>query len=185
MTDRPEITITLTWYEMQHAFQVGGGRLIEQHRKTPERQTFGSTLSADKWKVNIEGAMGEAAVAKYLKTYWAGSINEHDQPDVGGLVEVRTCSFPDGWLWVWEKDKDERPIMFVTGRSPTFKMVGWIYARAAKQSEWWQNQEAPNNRKNSRCWFVPQSTLEDPLWLAHKLPVMRFNTETEKKNKDE
>ena len=174
MNDRPDVVVRLDWYEMAHAMQVGGGRLIEQHRQRPERQAFGSTLGNNKWQVNIEGAMGEAAVAKFLRTYWDGSINKHDGPDVAGFVEVRTCSFSDGWLWVWEKDPDERPVVLVTGTSPTFRIVGWIYAGAAKQTDYWQTSDAPNNRKNSRCWFVPPSVLEHPTWLSTRMGEMRF-----------
>lgn len=174
--------VKLAWYEMQHALQVGGGRLIEQHRQAPARQTFSSTLSKNnKWQVNIEGAMGEAAVAKFLRTYWDGSINKHDGPDVGGFVEVRTCSFENGWLWIWEKDQDDRPVVLVTGKSPTFKIVGWIYAGAAKQEEYWQATDAPNNRHNSACWFVPPELLEDPKLLASRVSELRLIYDQEKR----
>ncbi len=167
--------VSLQWFEMSNALQVGGSRLIEQHRQAAEgTTTFNSTMSPNKWQVNIEGAMGEVAVAKFLRTYWEGSVNEYAAADVGGFVEVRTCSFDDGWLWVWPKDDDDRLVVLVVGRSPVFTVIGWIRAGDAKIESNWQHKDAPNNRRNARCWFVPPDDLKDARVLAHRLHTLRF-----------
>ena len=179
---KPPPTVSLEWFEMSNALQVGGHRLIEQHRQHDASVTsFNSTLSPNKWQVNIEGAMGELAAAKYLRTYWEGSINKHADADVGGFIEVRTCSYDNGWLWVWPKDADDRLVVLVCGRSPTFKVVGWIKAGDAKRGDWWQHDGAPNNRKRAKCWFVPPEELTDARYLAHQLHTLRFIHDGKKK----
>lgn len=109
------------------------------------------------WSMHIEGACGEAAVAKALNVYWAGTVDTFKfGADIGEKIQVRTRSKDYYDLIVRSDDKDDDIFVLVTGRAPTFNVVGWILGRDAKKPQWVQNY---GNRVPA--WFVPQKNLID------------------------
>lgn len=121
--------------------------------KRPDRHGFVPKEEAG-WCLHIEGACGEAAVAKALNRFWDGSVDSFKSGgDVGG-IQVRTRSRHDYELIVRADDRDTDVFVLVTGRAPTFRVVGYILGRDAKRPEFLQRH---GNRPGA--YFVPYSVL--------------------------
>ena len=107
---------------------------------------------SDEWGVDIRGALGEMAVAKWLGVYWSGRF-EFRGVDVGH-VEVRTAAKPTHSLILHDRDPDARPFILVTGTCREFELRGWVYGSEGKRREFW------SDPKGGRpAYFVPQSAL--------------------------
>ena len=149
MSDAPEVILTPG--EMHVAATIGCLRQIENLGK--RRSDAHGAPRDGGWQIHIEGAAGEAAVAKWLGRYWNGALGDLDADDVG-TVQVRTTSRTDGCLILHDSDPDSRPFVLVTGVAPSFVLRGWIWARDGKRKEHWRDPVGGRG-----AYFVPQSAL--------------------------
>jgi hypothetical protein len=107
--------------------------------------------------MHIEGACGEAAVAKALNVFWSGTVNTFKRGgDIGSKIQVRTRSKSYYELIVRQDDRDDDIFILVTGKAPSFDVVGWTLGKDAKKEQWIQTH---GNRE--AAWFVPQKELLD------------------------
>lgn len=144
--------ITLTPQEAQYAAMVGIQRHIEALRAArPDR--YGANTD-DGWTLHIEGAAGELAVAKHLGVYWAAPVNTYSTGGDVGALQVRTRSRHDYDLIVRPKDRDTDRFILVTGRTPHFRLHGWITGAEAKQDRYLQTHGG-----REPAWFVPAANL--------------------------
>jgi hypothetical protein len=110
----------------------------------------------DGWRVHIEGACGELAVAKFLGRYWDGSVDTfRSLPDLGN-VEIRTRSKHVYDLIVRGDDDPQKFYVLVTGRAPFYRVRGWIKGEEARKDEWLQSYGG-----REEAWFVPASALNN------------------------
>ena len=96
----------------------------------------------------------EMAVAKYLNLYWSGALGDYKARDVGGMVEVRARSSMDWDLLVHPEDADDLPFVLVVPQPPIFVIRGWMFARDAKQSQFWSDPA-----RGRAAFFVPVDKL--------------------------
>ena len=145
-------TVTLSKQEFFYASQVGTMRQIASVlRGLPDRH---GAKPADGWSLHIEGACGELAFARASGRFWSPSVDTFkSQGDVGG-VEVRTRSEHHFELIVRESDDPSRVYALVTGRSPAFRVHGWLVGVDARRADWLRTH---GNRE--AAYFVPQSEL--------------------------
>jgi hypothetical protein len=125
-----EVALSLTEVEM--AAKEGTQRRIRSmfgNRQFPGG--WDSKRRNDKWGSDIESVAGEIAFAKAMGYYWAGSHDPDYHGDVRGW-QVRTTDLPNGCLFVYDEDPDDRRCVLVIGQIPFFKVVGWVYAGEAK-----------------------------------------------------
>jgi len=107
------------------------------------------------WDMHIEGACGEAAVAKALNIYWSGTVDTFKRGgDLGSFIQVRTRSKNYYELIVRKDDRDDDVFVLVTGKAPSFNVVGWILGKDAKNPEWIQTYGG-----REAAWFVPHEKL--------------------------
>lgn len=144
--------IKLTSWEMMQAAIAGVMRQVESHKlgRTPAHGIPGN----QHWQRHIEGALGEAAVAKCLNVYWTGKGSLRDL-DVGDF-DVRTADAHNKRLILHEDDPDDRVFWFVTGVNDEFKVHGWIRGCDGKKPEYWQD---PNTGRPA--YFVPKEALHE------------------------
>jgi hypothetical protein len=145
--------VVLNEHELDLAGGVGVRRQVsalaagrkDRHGMKPE----------DGWKVHVEGACGELAVAKYLGKYWDGSVDTFRRlPDLGN-VEIRTRSKHYYELIIRRDDDPEKFYVLVTGIAPRYRVRGWIKGADARNSDWLRSH---GNREEA--WFVPTSQLQ-------------------------
>jgi hypothetical protein len=136
--------VTLTGYEMAMASDAGRLRNISAIKDGRK-----SKIEGGEWQAHIEGAAGEVAAAKCMNVFWGGSVNTF-----GTGWEVRTRSKHEYDLIVRDSDPDGRVMILVTGKSPNFRVQGWIKTEEAKRAEFLQNYGG-----YGRAYFVPKSRL--------------------------
>ena len=101
------------------------------------------------WGFHIEAAHAECAVAKHLGIYWGFGVNTfHVEDIVNTGIEVRWSSRND----VKIRPDDEGLIISVTGKCPTYYIMGWINSNDAKKQEYYYPNPPP-------CYFVPHNNL--------------------------
>lgn len=159
------ILITLTEDEMQRArdhalaIQKKASKYGLQHKFTTPGET------ETDWQTR--GFAAEIAVAKWLGKEWRGwlwedqSARQTKKGDVAG-IEVRNARRDNGYLYVYENDPDDRPVLLTTGTGPEFTIVGWLFAREVRH---YGTLGVTDSGKAS--WKVPQSFLKE----AHSVPV--------------
>jgi hypothetical protein len=148
------VEIQLTTSEMLLGAQAGALRQIENLRDDGSKPTHGLENNEKDWQLHIEGVLKEQAVAKHLNRYFSGKgkrggVDVHD-------VDVRSTEHLDGCLIVHKSDPDDRFFYLVTGVNGTYKIHGGMYAREAKQEEFWRG-KIPRP-----AFFVPQASLYLP-----------------------
>ncbi len=123
------------------------------------------------WQCDIEAALGELAFAKALGVYWNGGHLRANDVEAGGKgwrfkAEVRTRSRHHYALIVRDRDPNDRAVVLVTGIDGMYQVRGWIWARDGKQPQWIQTHGG-----REPAYFVPQSSLRDPLELLEWFPL--------------
>ena len=142
--------VSLTPSELYMAANVGCLRQCTNLRDGRKHRHGADPSQA--WSNHIEGACGEAAVAKALGIYWNGAIGNHKAKDVG-KHQVRTTSYPDGSLILHKDDPDEDLFLLVTGIAPDYEVRGWIQGFEGKNLKHWAT------HTGRPAFFVPQEAL--------------------------
>lgn len=151
--------VSLCWYEEAVAKEVGKRRQEESLKEgKPDAHGFlGNGL-----QIHVEGACGEMAFAKWSGRYWSCSVNTYKDGGDVGKIQVRTRSKSWYELIVRKNARDDDLFVLVTrqpdrDQQPTFDIVGWYFARDAKQERWLQT-----HGDRPAAYFVPQIVLKDP-----------------------
>ena len=156
----PAAEVRLTPHEILLAGIVALLRRIEDLGKGDKCGRDLTDPNSIGWSMEIEGACGELAVAKFTGRTWLG-VGVMRGDDVPGL-QVRTTRHTTGRLLVRRDDPNEATFVLVTGRTPVFVIRGWVYGREAKRDEWWG---APNPTAPA-LFCVPQAALHSPVDLV-------------------
>lgn len=135
--------------------QVGVIRHL-QFIKRKARPMYGLDVNTD-WKLQIEGAMSEYALAKYLNVHWEG-VGFPDADDVG-KEDVRVTEYDDGHLILHPRDKDHKNYWLLTGKNGQYTVRGFIKGKEGKSDKYWRKRILPDGRDRS-AYFVPQSVLQ-------------------------
>jgi hypothetical protein len=160
------IEIELTRVEWLYAATRGierqiDGALRKRHpgHGSPDKRTN------DGWFWNVNGASGEACVAKWLGVPWNGSFGNLKASDVA-FLEVRTTPGHDYPLRLHDDDKDGCVYVLVTGRGPTWRIHGYIVGARGKRQEWFHDRPPPSEKPTGRpAYWVPQGSLSHDLAL--------------------
>jgi hypothetical protein len=103
--------------------------------------------------------VAESIVAEILVARYLGYVNFDprasrfkETADVGSNIEVRWTRYDTGALIVYENDRITDVAVLVTGRSPNYKLAGWIPVAIAKK---------PRYKSSSQpTWWVTQGNLQ-------------------------
>ncbi len=155
--------VVLEYFELIKASQVGMLRHVQDLKKG-YKDAYGAQAK-DGWQLDIEGALGECAVAKAFDIYWNGAVGKLSAPDVGKL-QVRTTHHMDGRLILHDKDKDEDIFILVTGVNGKYILRGWISGKHGKDALYLSDP----TKKGRQAYFVPQDVLNSMDFLF--TPVM-------------
>jgi len=142
--------VTLLKYEMYLGACAGVSRELKsrdspQYNKVKNKE-FG-------WHTNIEAACAEAATGKYYNIFWDGSVDTFKAPDVGEF-QVRHTFHEHGDLIIYKSDDPKLFFILVTGKTPTFRIRGYILGKDGMVDKYWYPPKA-----NYPAWFVPQGAL--------------------------
>ena len=125
---------------------------------------------SDSFYNGIQGAVGEYAVAKAFRLYWAGKgeIRASDVLD----FQVRTAPPYAKNLLLHEDDSDEDVFWFVKGQRLNYQVMGWCYGKEGKLPKYWTT-EYNGKQIREPCYFVPETDLHiaDLLHLDYSEPT--------------
>lgn len=149
-----QVVVQLTPAEIMMAATIGIMRQATNIRDS-RKDRYGASKK-DGWQLHVEGALGEAAVAKGLDIFWNGSIGTFSAPDVADL-QVRSTMWSSGSLIVHKADSSKEIFILVTGVNGKYVLRGWMYGADAKNDEkYWKDPK----KENRYAYFVPQRDLE-------------------------
>lgn len=159
--------MALTWAEVAIAARIGEARTIGNRAKGNGHR-HGKAPGAD-WAADIEAAAAEMAAAKGIGVYMpiAVSASEDRDGDLGYGLHVRHSDRDDARLILHPDDQDVGLFMLVVGRSPVYRLAGFIEAVNGKIERWWADPTG-NDRP---AFFVPQSELQPIRGLVIPRPV--------------
>lgn len=144
--------VVLSDSEMKIAALVGTNRNTEAISKgLLDKHGF----KGDGWSVNIEGACGELAFAKFANQYWNGSVNTFKSGGDVGKLQVRTRSDHSYDLIIRPDDRDSDYFILVTGQAPVFRVRGFILAGDAKR----MTDCIQTHGGRPPAWFIPSNRL--------------------------
>jgi len=144
--------IVLSSTQMMMAAHVGIMRRL-QFLKRNAVAVYGKETD---WQLQIEGALSEYALAKYLNLHWEG-VGVIDGDDVGDQ-DVRVTEHQHGSLILHPRDNDNKKFWLLTGKNGTYIVRGYILGKDGKQDKYYK--EMVQGRGKS--YFVPQSELIKP-----------------------
>jgi hypothetical protein len=144
--------VVLDASEMLLAANAGIMRRIENLKKGAG-QPYGYDENVS-WQIDIEGAMGEFALAKHLGVFWHGKGKMRGF-DVGSC-DARTTHHENGSLIIHPQDNDEKTIWLLTGKNGTYVIRGCIKAIDGKLDKYWKDPLG-----GMPAYFVPQSELKN------------------------
>ena len=113
---------------------------------------------SSRWDQQIEGALSEYALAKFLNKHWEG-VGVAGGDDLKE-EEVRVTKYKNGWLPLHPTDKDHKRYWLLTGENGNYMVRGYIYAKDGKQEKYWVKKEEKGRDRS--CYEVPQLALLSP-----------------------
>ena len=146
--------------------KVGCRRRIRSIQQNLRTAGDASGKDPDTWTHNIEGAIGEMAVAKALGVYWSGSVDTFKNLLDIENFEIRCRTRPNYELFVRPHDPGDRWYLLVLGESdnrkeegkpPIYRVVGVMRGSDAKRPEWLKNP----GKGFKPAYFVPTDQLID------------------------
>ena len=146
--------IKLRYPEILLGAQAGVMRKISG-LKNKRPQAYGLDQE-NHWQIDIEGALGEMALAKYLNLYWQGKGKVRDF-DVGGKMEVKTVKSTKLSLILHKDYPDDYVYWLMIGIYGSYEVAGWIYGRDGKQEKYYKDPKG-----GRPAYFVPTKALNPP-----------------------
>lgn len=130
MDELNHATVRLNRKEISHCLAVAKRRNFASFN----RENLKVSARSDLW-IHILGACGEAAVCKFLRVPYSGSVNTFRASDLPFNIEVRTRSAPWHDLKIRPDDDDRRRVVMAVCRSidKPIRLVGWIGAKSGKE----------------------------------------------------
>lgn len=157
----------LTWSEVAIAARIGEARTI-RNRARGNGHRHGKAPGAD-WSGDIEAACAEVAAAKGIGVYLPVTTtpDEDRHGDLGYGLHVRHSDRDDARLILHRDDQDVGLFILVVGRSPIYRLAGFLEAAAGKIERWWSDPTGDGRA----AFFVPQSELHPIAGLVIPRPV--------------
>src|SRR5262245_58679562 len=129
MAGMNSVRVRLTWAEILLAASVGSMRRVQNLKLNSMPGNGAGQHNA--WTLDIEGACGEMAVAKYLGLYWGGQVGDYSANDVGKFQVKTNTSRQWTDLIIRPTDSDDGQFILVLSFLPDFEVCGWIRGRDA------------------------------------------------------
>lgn len=147
--------IALTTEEMIEYGSAGIARCANAMEKQ-RKGAHGFNRDYERWQIDVEGLLAEAAAAKALNLPYSPTVGRLDtaEGDIGKGLQVRSTKYNTGSLLVHDRDPEQDTFILVTGVYGVYDIRGWIKAIHAKQPELWKTY------KGRGAYWVPQSMLQ-------------------------
>lgn len=110
----------------------------------------------NEWHIDIEGALGELAVAKFLGVEWSEGVNTFGAADVGKNIQVKTTGAKTQTPHlIVTKVTPHHYYVLVIGSAPQYRIVGWILGEHILAGKFW------NDFRGFPAHWVPVKALDE------------------------
>lgn len=118
----------------------------------------------ERWQIDVEGVLAEAAAAKALNLPYEPCVGELDtlEGDIAPGIQVRGTKYHSGSLLVHDKDLDDHAYILVTGVYGVYDIRGWIWAKEGKKKKYWKMHKERGAYWIAQEFLRPMDTLELP-----------------------
>ena len=159
--------VALTTVEMIEYGSAGIARCanaIEKQRKG----AHGFNRDYERWQIDVEGLLAEAAAAKALNLPYSPTVGRLDTQggDIGRGLQIRSTKYSTGSLLVHDRDPEDDIFILVTGIYGIYDIRGWIKAIHAKQQDWWRVYKGRGAYWVGQEFLQPMDKLELPKVVA-------------------
>jgi hypothetical protein len=155
----------LRWHHALTDMQREITTLVGQARYDNARRNHCEPDPSSSIASDQRGARTELSASLLVNVYWNMHVGRQDEPDIGGLIEVRSGTARDHRLIVKPRDIEKYPenvpflLMLDIPGAPTIRAAGWLqHARDARKFPLIDAHGPPAH-------YVPQSALCHPMWL--------------------
>lgn len=114
-------------------------RISEIHGSPDHESRYDKRLSFHEYIGQVsESIAAEIAVARWLgfKDFNPNDSKFKKTADIGSQFEVKWTKWDQGSLIIQDNDRNQDIAILATGRSPVFKLIGWIPISIAKNKQW-------------------------------------------------
>lgn len=148
------VRVALTTDEMIRFGALGVARCSHALEKR-RVGAHGFDRNHERWQIDVEGVLAEAAAAKALGLLYEPVVGDLDTlfGDIAEGLQVRGTKYNTGSLLVHDKDVDDHRAILVTGIYGVYDIRGWIFIREGKRRDLWKEY------KNRGAYWVPQDRL--------------------------
>ena len=144
--------IVLDYAQQIRAAEVALSRIKELELKPNHFSRYDKELSFPEYVAQVTESIGaEIAVAKYFGMIGFDPAMSRFKltADVGAAIEVKWTHYDGGSLIIYESDRNHDVAVLVVGKSPKYRIAGWIPVSIAKrdrykhhkQPTWWIGQQ--------------------------------------------
>ena len=144
--------IVLDYAQQIRAAEVALSRIKELELKPNHLSRYDKELSFPEYVAQVTESIGaEIAVAKYFGMIGFDPAMSRFKltADVGAAIEVKWTHYDGGSLIIYESDRNHDVAVLVVGKSPKYRIAGWIPVSIAKrdrykhhkQPTWWIGQQ--------------------------------------------
>ena len=144
--------IVLDYAQQIRAAEVALSRIKELDLKPNHLSRYDKELSFPEYVAQVTESIGaEIAVAKYFGMIGFDPAMSRFKltADVGAAIEVKWTHYDGGSLIIYESDRNHDVAVLVVGKSPKYRIAGWIPVSIAKrdrykhhkQPTWWIGQQ--------------------------------------------
>lgn len=155
--------VALTTAEMIEYGSAGIARCANAMEKQ-RKGAHGFNRDYERWQIDVEGLLAEAAAAKALNLPYAPTVGSLDTADgdIGPGLQVRSTKYNTGSLLVHDRDPEDHYFILVTGVYGVYDIRGWIQAKHAKQPEWWKTYKGRGAYWVAQQYLQPMNKLPRP-----------------------
>lgn len=129
---------------------------IREIEGSPDHHTRGNkSINFHEYVSEVAESIGaEMAVARYFgDNSFKPTINTFkNEADYGKNIEIKWTRYQDGQLIIGHTDRDTDIAILVVGRSPQYRLAGWIPVAVAKRDRYYV--------AKMKTWWIGQSNLQ-------------------------
>ena len=153
--------VELTTEEMRRYGAAGVARTANAFEKR-RGGAHGFDRNFERWQIDVEGVLTEAAAAKALGLSYEPVVGQLDTMfgDIGPGLQVRGTKYSNGSLLIHDKDVDDHVFILVTGIYGVYEVRGWILAKDAKLPQLWKMYKGRGAFWVGQNWLKSIDTLD-------------------------
>jgi hypothetical protein len=148
-----EIKYAVTFADEMYIHQAATDKILQGSGIMGTQPRYNLALNTHEQVSELaESITAELIVARYFGLdYDARQNNGKHHADVGQGLEVKWTKYESGHLIIYPNDRDTDVAVMVVGKSPSYRIAGWIPVQFAKRAKY--------KHRSQDSWWIEQHNL--------------------------